>query len=150
MKRVTRYIRHALALLGMCVVGCASNQVSDTERVMELIEEANHYYEIGLLSTAESKYRSILRIQPSYQEAWLKLGNIYVRNDQLDAAVVAYELCLERGLEDVRCWNNLALTRLKQAVDTLQKAKRNFTAQSDEFRDLNAFQDSLIGVLSNK
>lgn len=113
-----------------------------------MIEEADHYYDLGLLSTAEAKYRRILAEQPSYYEAWLKLGNIYVRNDQLEAAVLAYSTCVDNAKEDARCWNNLALARVKQAVEVLQEGKTAMETSSTGYRQLEEFQYRIIDLLA--
>lgn len=135
-------------MAALLAVGCASNSIKETQRVIAMIEEADHYYDLGLLSTAEAKYRRILAEQPSYYEAWLKLGNIYVRNDQLEAAVLAYSTCVDNAREDARCWNNLALARVKQAVEVLQEGKTAMETSSTGYRQLEEFQYRIIDLLA--
>ncbi|GLS24384.1 hypothetical protein GCM10007877_00950 [Marinibactrum halimedae] len=115
-----------------------------------LIEEADRFYKLGLLSDAEGKYRKIIEKYPDYYEAWLKMGNIFIRTDQLDAAVLAYETCTAQAPEDVRCWNNLALARVKQGVHTLDNGKSKVLVGTQAYMDLDEFQVKLIKILSSE
>ncbi len=129
---------------------CAAKPPSKSQSALALIESADRYYSMGLLSDAEAKYRKITLAYPKYHEAWLKLGNIYVRTDQLEAAIIAYQTCNQKQPEDVRCWNNLALARVKQAVSSLDEGKSAVMRGSSEYIGLEQFQRRLIGVLSPK
>lgn len=141
-----------LVLQSLFLVACASTDSSSKKSLdaLALVEIANDYYEKGLLSDAEAKYRRITREYPKYHEAWLKLGNIYIRTDQLDAAIIAYETCNKKQPEDVRCWNNLALARVKQAVSSLDVGKAAMMKNSDEYLGLENFQMKLISILATE
>ena len=138
-----------ILVFSVAIIGCSANgDKIGSKKPLSLIEEADRYYTLGLLTDAEAKYRKVLQENPTYYEAWLKLGNIFIRTDQLDAAIIAYRACSKNMPEDVRCWNNLALARLKQAMVTLETGKRNVSESPDDFYTLDRLQMKIIGVIS--
>lgn len=118
------------------MVGCAgANRVENSEKY----DAAATAYKNGELSQAETLYRSIAEKHPDYAEAWFKLGNIYVRTEQYDAAVTMYEHAAKINPEDAKTWNNLALARVKQAIAVLDEGVshgQKDSAQVLSMRDL--------------
>ena len=103
--------------------GYAATKVSDDEAgLFDLQREADKAYEEGRLLDAEQLYRRMLKVTPASGHAWLRLGNVQLRNDQLEAAVHAYRECLRFEMGQSRCWQNLALTYVEMAVATLDQA----------------------------
>jgi tetratricopeptide (TPR) repeat protein len=152
-------IRYAgiLLLLGTILFlnACASTQQQSVKKMnsselINLVEEAGEAYKMGLLTDAEIKYREITAKYPRYYDAWLKLGNIYVRTDQLEAAIRVYLKCTEIEPEAMQGWNNLALARLKQAMNALKVGRNNMTKGSIEYKELDDFYKGLATVIAVK
>ncbi|WP_167812608.1 tetratricopeptide repeat protein [Marinobacter daqiaonensis] len=109
-----------------------------------LVERASSQYEAGLLTEAEASYRKVTQLRPDYYEPWLKLGNIYVRTGQLEAAVRMFTKCTELRPDEVRGWSNLSLTRLKQSLAVLDEAQHHFPNDSAGAAVLRNSRQSLI------
>jgi tetratricopeptide (TPR) repeat protein len=152
-------IRYAGILLLLSTLlflnACASTQQQSVNKLnsselINLVEEAGEAYKMGLLTDAEIKYREITEKYPRYYDAWLKLGNIYVRTDQLEAAIRVYLKCTEIEPEAMQGWNNLALARLKQAMNALKVGRNNMTKGSIEYKELDDFYKGLATVIAVK
>ena len=113
---------------------CASHSLTSAEQgALKLrYATAGEAYKNGELSTAETHYLALVRNDPEFAEGWFRLGNIYVRTGQLDAAVNMYEKALKLNPEDGKVWNNLALARVKQAVAALDEGAINVGQESGE------------------
>ena len=131
------------------LTACAVVNKNSDNSLLKLIENANESYELGLLTDAEAQYRSITVYYPEYYEAWLKLGNIYARSNQLEAAIVAYDNCLQKKPDESRCWNNKALARLKQAVSTIREARVQFPKGSQERVSLDLLFKRIVNSMSS-
>jgi len=83
------------------------------------LEIANNEYEQGALFEAEKNYLNILSDNPGISDAWFKLGNIYYRSGRYKAAVNAYQSVLKLDNRHNKAWYNLSLTRVSQAVETI-------------------------------
>lgn len=131
-------------------VGCASgNKVKKGKSdLVEMVKLADKYYDRGVLSSAEAEYRKVIDLYPNYYGAWLKLGNIYTRTDQLEAAILAYDNCVVKKPSEMRCWNNLALARMKQSLDALERGKRNMVEGSVEHQTLDRFHRKALRIMS--
>ncbi len=136
-----------LTIMVLASSGCA-NTTRDSSRTLNMLHDAERQYNQGMLSSAEASYRKVLQSNPDHHQAWLKLGNIYVRTGQLEAAIIAYENCGIKQSDDIRCWNNLALARVKQGIDALEQGQRHFVPGTAEYDRLSAFYASLVQTLS--
>ena len=124
--------------------GCAATTGHKGSEFSYLIGKASTEYEAGLLTEAEASYRKVTNLRPDFYEPWLKLGNIYVRTGQLEAAVRMYERCTELRPDDVRGWSNLSLTRLKQSLAVLDHAQQHFPTESPDAAVLRNSREALI------
>lgn len=119
---------YALFFLSVFIFsGCSSQNTNIPSVKLTLaqeVERANMAYDEARLDRAESLFQKIVRNNPGYIEAWLKLGNIYVRQLKLKAAIRCYEEAIKIDQTDGRAWYNLALVRLNQATHTLETAER--------------------------
>lgn len=139
-----------LAALTACASGARREGASAPETsdgkatdLVVLEQRAEEAYGEGRLLDAEQLYRTILRRVPNSAHAWMRLGNVHLRSNQLDAAVYAYRQCLQHSPDDARCWNNLALGYVKMAVETIEQSEeRSIDAESRE--RLAAFRRRLI------
>jgi Tfp pilus assembly protein PilF len=132
-----------------CLMACSTNP-SKSSAIINLFQEADEFYKKGLLTEAEASYLKLTKISPDVTDAWVKLGNIYVRTGQLDAAVTMYEKCLDVDQKEARCWNNMALTRVKQAMETLRRGQVQVEKNSDEYYALEKLYNNLAQVVMVK
>lgn len=117
-------------LITLVLQGCATGP---SERpVLDIYDSAEADYRQGLLSQAEAGFRKVVERQPTFYEPWLRLGNIYVRTGQYEAAILMFEKCTMIQPNDVRGWNNLALTRVKQGIEVLDQASGHFPTERPE------------------
>ncbi|MCO7223834.1 tetratricopeptide repeat protein [Pleionea sp. CnH1-48] len=132
-------------LVLVCILaGCAGKPTTkgyvEGESLIDKIKEANHAYEEARLDKAETLFLGITKEKPGYLNGWLKLGNIYVRQGRYKAAVRCFNEAIKLDKEDGRAWYNLALTRVKQAVDVLETAEKVVPVESEHqvyFLDLH-------------
>lgn len=137
-----------ITIIAVLMIGCASNSeqpegLTPKQKISFLLE-ADDYYKKGLLTQAEARYRKALEENPNIYEARLKLGNIYVRKGQLEAAVLAFERCIEIDPDQVRAWNNLALTRVMQATEVTREGVTVTDPRAPERKKLERLFDQLI------
>ncbi|HEX8987256.1 MAG TPA: tetratricopeptide repeat protein [Rhodocyclaceae bacterium] len=118
------------AALAALLSGCGTSLVSGALRTIDsepdlasLNREAELAYESGEAAKAEVLYRSLARRMPNDAETWLRLGNLYARNNRPDEASAAYQRALILNNTDPRAWNNLAVVRLRQAMAALVQAQ---------------------------
>ena len=111
---------------------------------------AKQYYDQGLFTQSESLYLDISRKHPKLYEPHMRLGNLYVRVNQLDAAILRYEKALALKPNDVKAWNNLALVRVKQAIKILEEGQVEFESNSFEYIALESHKQKLIGAVAQK
>src|SRR5690606_16862382 len=93
--RRVRGCRSLLCCIGALLIlaGCANNGAR--RDLMADFEQANRYYGKGLYSDAERILLGLARKTPGNYEVHFKLGNIYVRTGQFEAAERAYLRCIE-------------------------------------------------------
>lgn len=128
-----RATRAGLGLLALLAVlgggGCTSavssvlRAVDDDKDLITINREAQLAYESGEAARAEALYKSIARRAPNDSEAWLRLGNLYARNNRADEAAQAYQRALLANSGDARAWHNLGVVRLRQAWASLLQAQ---------------------------
>lgn len=115
----------------------------ETTGLFELQRQADEAYEQGRLLDAEQLYRRMLTASPASGYAWMRLGNVQLRNDQLEAAIHAYRQCLRFETGESRCWQNLSLTYVEMAVATLDQADGKTSDEQAKER-MAAFKRRLI------
>lgn len=111
--------------------------------LVDRVDRADQAYTEGRLLDAEQLYRQVLRAHPRSTHALLRLGNIQLRNSELEAAALSYRECIKYAPEDARCWNNLALTHVKMAADTLEQS-RQFVSDPEQQAPLEGFRRRII------
>jgi tetratricopeptide (TPR) repeat protein len=143
----------AIALFS-CALLAACASTPPEERVNysfdEQLQRANVAYEQARLQDAEQIYRSITDTHPYLKDVWFRLGNIYTRENQLDAAIRAYEKALQLDLNDGRSWYNLSLVYLKKSVSTLEAALQTLPPDSPYRKQLAELHNSLLERSSTK
>ena len=96
------------------------------------------------LVDAERHYRQLSEHHPRLPDIWLRLGNIYTRQGQFQAAMRAYRDGLQHRPEDGRLWHNLALVELKQAIHTLETGSQVIPADSPWRAHIEQLHGSLL------
>ena len=131
----------ALLLLALC--GCSSLQLPSVlsaapERevdLMSLNRDAQLAAESGETAKAEALYKSLVRRMPNDADTWLRLGNLYARNNKPDEAVSAYHRALIINGADAKAWYNLSVIRMRQAwAAMLQVQAQESLPASDPLR----------------
>ena len=138
-------------LLAAALSACATTAPSrDAQASADKLRFAEKAYQDGLFVEAESYYRELVADNPELYEGWFRLGNIYARTGQLDAAITMYERCLDLDPDQARAWYNLALVRTRQSLRTLADAEQRFADQPADQRRLAALRERLVEALTTK
>jgi len=132
------------------LVGCSSgSKRTDGIPTLDLtleqkVQKANDAYDEARLERAEELFLKITKEKPKLQEAWLKLGNIYVRQTRMKAAIRCFEEAIKLDNEDGRAWYNLALAKVKQATLILETAEQIIPQDSQYQHYIKGLHQRLI------
>lgn len=107
-------------------------------------------YRSGQLELAEGLYRQLLSEKRNYAPAWFRLGNIYTRTNRLDAAVTAYQNCINSDSEHAKAWHNLAIARVRQATDILIEAQNHLVVDTSAKSRMDQLFLELMRIQSSK
>jgi len=125
-----------LILVSHNLVGCnllniqsekPSPELSD---IIQLEQTAKKAYLDEDWATAEEAYKKLTLQLPGEVEPWFRLGNIYARTNNLDAAVATYREALIRDPKNSKIWHNLGVIQLKQAANTFLEMQQ-YTEEND-------------------
>lgn len=123
-------ILFASALLCACASPQGPKPNPADQDLRTQLAQADRALREARLVDAEYHYRQLSQQHPRLPEVWLRLGNIYTRQAQFEAAMRAYRDGLQHRPDDGRLWHNLALVELKQAIHTLETASQVIPADS--------------------
>jgi predicted Zn-dependent protease len=109
-----------LCLLGVTLAGCGifgkkTSAVRQSD-VMTIQERADAAYRSNDMGHAASLYLKLTKLAPKDADNWYMLGNAYVRTQQPDNAVQAYQQAIARNPNHSRAWHNLGMVRMRQAM----------------------------------
>lgn len=139
-----------LGLSILLVTGCSSSGPRQSKD-MARYDAAEKAYKNAELSEAETRYTELVRKNPEYAEGWFKLGNIYVRTGQYDAAANMYKKAAQINPEDAKVWNNLALAYIKKAVSVLEEGSEHVQQSSSDQRNLTELRERIVqSVITEK
>ncbi len=142
------YSSSLIGLLLVALIGCTSTSSGD---LMGDFEQANTYYAKGMYSDAERILLGLAKKTPNNYEVYFKLGNIYVRTGQFEAAERAYQRCMEIDPEQPKGWYNMSLLRVKQALYLAEQGRTHSNKEAPEFeRKFTALTDGLMSTLGDK
>ena len=105
-------------VLAMVLTGCGITRPS-THRLANVLntqEQADAAYRSNDMQHAAALYLQLTRIVPQEAEYLYMLGNAYVRIEQPDQAVQAYQQAIARNPNHTRAWHNLGIVRMRQAM----------------------------------
>lgn len=108
-------------LLGVLLAGCAStpNTKASNQRLTNVLttqKQAEAAYTSNDMQRAVALYLQLTKLIPQEADYWYMLGNAYVRTDQPDRAVEAYQQAIIRNPNHTRAWHNLGIVRMRQAM----------------------------------
>ncbi|GAB3028403.1 MULTISPECIES: tetratricopeptide repeat protein [Oleiagrimonas] len=116
------------------LTACASAPHRALQQEVALQQRAAGAYAKGDLAVALKAYRQLADDMPDDTASWFRLGNVYARLNQPDAAMKAYRHVLQRDPEHAKAWHNLGVIYLHQAAAAFVQSAR--TADRDaELRD---------------
>lgn len=133
-----------LGVLLAVVTGCSSTESRRAGKDKAGYDAAALAYSNGELSQAETRYRQLVNAHPDYAEGWFKLGNIYVRTGQYDAAATMYKKAAQLNPEDAKVWNNLALANIKKAVAVLEEGAQHVQQGSPDQKGMLLLRDRIV------
>ncbi|ABL98920.1 tetratricopeptide repeat protein [Shewanella amazonensis] len=137
----------ASVALSLMLVACSSTankpDHNGNPQIMALQSQAEAAYKMAKLDQAESQYLQVLQSVPNYAPAWFRLGNIYTRTGRHDAAIAAYQRCIELEPDNQKAWYNMGLVRLKQSTEILESIERRGDKESPVGRQISALLDAL-------
>ncbi|MCL2913868.1 tetratricopeptide repeat protein [Shewanella corallii] len=116
--------------------------------IMTIQAQAEQAYRRAMLDQAESLYLEVLNSVPNYAPAWFRLGNIYTRTGRQEAAIAAYQRCLELEPNNQKAWYNMSLVRLKQSTQLLQEASGRGDQKSAVHQQIEALLSELTQLQS--
>ncbi|WP_228290791.1 tetratricopeptide repeat protein [Shewanella cyperi] len=141
-----------LTLAGLALMLCACSSTPATsdgnQEIVALQAQAEHAYKLAKLDQAESQYLEVLALVPNYAPGWFRLGNIYTRTGRHDAAIAAYQRCVELEPENQKAWYNMSLVRLKQSTQILEAIESRGDKDSAIGRQISALLQVLNGLQS--
>jgi len=120
------------ASLGGCTaaVSTAIKTLDKDPDLVSINREAELAYESGEAAKAEALYKNLVRRMPNDAETWMRLGNLYARNNRPEEAAAAYQKALAIDSSEAKAWNNLGVVRLRQAWAALIQARATVEAKS--------------------
>jgi len=116
---------HALKIAGSCLLtvilaGCGTvGPKTGSQRLSYVLttqEQADAAYRSNDMQHAAALYLQLTKLVPQEADYWYMLGNSYVRTQQPDEAVQAYQQAISRNPNHTRAWHNLGIVRMRQAV----------------------------------
>ncbi|MCH4293095.1 tetratricopeptide repeat protein [Shewanella sp. 3B26] len=137
----------SVTLLVSMSMGCASTSSQQEHvgdpHIMSLQAQAEASYKLAKLDQAESQYLQVLQSVPNYAPGWFRLGNIYTRTGRHDAAIAAYQRCVELEPENQKAWYNMGLVRIKQSTEILESIDRRGDVNTPVGKQISALLDAL-------
>jgi tetratricopeptide (TPR) repeat protein len=107
-------------LLTVLLAGCGIAPTKTSSQrltyVLTTQQQANAAYQSGDMQHAAALYLQLTKMIPQEADYWYMLGNAYVRTQQPDQAVQAYQQALVLNPNHARAWHNLGIVRMRQAM----------------------------------
>jgi len=116
----------SLKVIGWCLLtvilaGCGTlaTTKTSTQRLSDVLttqDQADAAYRSNDMQHAAALYLKLTKMVPQEADYWYMLGNAYVRTEQPDEAVSAYQQAIARNPNHTRAWHNLGIVRMRQAM----------------------------------
>ena len=101
---------------------CASNS---TGKIFDLVARADAAYAQGDWEQAEKRYMAVVEAVPNDAYAYFRLGNVFAKQMNYDAAMQAYQAAIARQADLSKAYHNLALVHVLQAKQALETGQKN-------------------------
>ena len=142
----------ALLILVSSLAACQSHPGTaaapiDLAGTRGLAEQA---YAAGDWRAAEPHYRALVGAVPQDADLWFRLGNVYARLEQPDAAVAAYREAIERSAQMGKAWFNMGVVQLRQAANSFLKMKEQAAAGDPAAAQATAAYDAVMAILGQQ
>ncbi|MBC6973551.1 tetratricopeptide repeat protein [Bacillus sp. Xin] len=98
--------------------------MSTSQSETMLLQEAQHYYGIGHIETAQQKLETLLSYNPQHAEALYNLGCCYADSEQYDEAKELCILALQHGYKPEEVYYTLG--HIYTYTNELEKAEQSF------------------------
>jgi tetratricopeptide (TPR) repeat protein len=129
-----------------CLLACTSAPKTGLVAQYEL---AMVSYRDGRFSDAEPMLRKLLEKYPQFAEGWYRLGNLYVRTGQYEAALTAFNECLRYDSHYSKAWYNLSLTHLKMSINILDQGLEQVQIGSEEYNQLQQLKSAMLATATS-
>lgn len=130
-----------MALWALLLGGCAHGPA--VPDAAGLAARAQTAYQAGRTAEAIADYQILTQNLPTDPLPWFRLGNLYARSGQADAAVHAYREALLRDPRLAPAWHNLGIVRLRQAQAALLETQGLLPASDPLAQDSAALERAL-------
>jgi len=119
--------RLSIGLATMLIAACGSNPTVTTSK--DLQTQADLAYLQGDWQTAEAYYQAIAEAVPDNSSAWLRTGNMRLRQSDYHGAIDAYQTAASAESDGAKSHYNLATSYMMLARESLLKARENLPAR---------------------
>jgi hypothetical protein len=119
MARSLNFLGAGGLMLCVMLAGCGIMKTSRTQKLDNALatqEQADAAYRANDMQHAAALYLQLTKMIPEEADYWYMLGNAYVRTEQPDQAVQAYQQAIARDPNHSRAWHNLGIVRMRQAM----------------------------------
>lgn len=106
----------AVLLCGCSMTPHTNAAAQKLNDVLATQQKATEAYQADDMEHASALYLKLTRLIPQEADYWYMLGNTYVRLQQPDQAVQAYQQAIARNPNHSRAWHNLGIVRMRQAT----------------------------------
>lgn len=114
--KVAGWLAIAVLLAGCGIVPTTKTSTQRLTNVLTTQQQAEAAYHSGDMEHAAALYLQLTKMIPQEADYWYMLGNTYVRTQQPDQAVQAYQQAIVRNPNHTRAWHNLGIVRMRQAM----------------------------------
>jgi tetratricopeptide (TPR) repeat protein len=140
-------------LLTLLLAGCGILPATKTptQRLTSVLatqQQAETAYHSGDMEHAAAFYLQLTRMLPQEADYWYMLGNSYVRTQQPDRAVQAYQQAIVRNPNHTRAWHNLGIVRMRQALAAFVSSASTAPAE-DPMREVSTHLVAELGRISS-
>ncbi len=117
-------------LVVLFMAGCATVKQAEPQKAdpFNLVELADRAYARSQWLDAEYYYKTITQQVQNDPYAWLRLGNVYLRQQKFESAVHAYHNSLQRNAEQPKAYYNLGTAYMLLARESMQKSQQMLPA----------------------
>ncbi len=115
--------RLSIGVAAALVAACSSNPTLTTSQ--DLQTQADLAYLQGDWQTAEAHYQAIAEAVPDNSTAWLRTGNMRLRQNNYQGAIDAYQTAAGSESDGAKSHYNLATSYMMLARESLLKAREN-------------------------